>query len=96
MGNKIIICPVCYKAFASRGHSEVTCSIDCKNEASHIKATDRKEWIERVKRAEKRLAPRKNCCMYDPISDDCTGLNALWCTAGECKYYKPRERADGR
>lgn len=54
------------------------------------------KWIERVKRAEKRLAPRKSCCMYDPISDDCTGLSALWCTAGECKFYKPREGGDGR
>lgn len=90
MGNKIIVCPVCYKPFISRKNGEVTCGIDCKNEASHIKTADRKAWVERVKRAERRVAPRKSCCMYDPISDDCTGLNALWCSAGACKFYKPR------
>lgn len=85
----MFICPICGRAFIGKEDPRVTCSRGCSDKFFRL---DKHERAELTAEAEKkRRLPRIDCRAYDPKTHDCDGLNALWCTVEDCKFYKSKE-----
>ena len=85
------ICPICGKAYLGEEDLTVTCSCECRNDLFRLDKADRKELIEEAKK--KKRPARTDCRAYDKARHDCNGLNALWCEAEDCKFYKPKKKS---
>lgn len=83
------ICPICFEPYFKTKQDHNTCSDECRRTLLSMRKSDMDKLKKNIERTQKmKTPPMRSCAAYDSTNNDCYGLNALWCTVGECKFYK--------
>ena len=80
-------CANCGKAFSTRDGRARCCSRLCDEGLRRMTASD---LARAVRVADVRFEPLTDCEAYDKRSENCVGLDGLYCTVEKCKFYRKR------